>query len=97
LDGNRKMSSGVRLWLTRYIKTTRQPSNDCAHCRFREEDRAVLESAIPGLGSFSSGFGASVADSRLCTYQDRLTSPRDRCDAFEGRTVNAVLHLVEKR
>ena len=95
LDSDRAMRFSVSFWATRYFKSTREPSTCCAHCRYRENDRAVLESAIPGLDSFSSGFGASVADSRLCTFQDRLTSPGDWCNAFEGRSASPVVHFSD--
>jgi hypothetical protein len=42
-----------------------------------------LEQSLPGLTAFSSGFGASVADSRLCWLQDQLVSPDDVCARFE--------------
>jgi hypothetical protein len=54
----------------------------CADCRFRADDRHSLEQSIPGLVVFSSGFGASVADSRLCLFHDQLVAPRDSCRAF---------------
>ncbi|WP_281291178.1 hypothetical protein [Paraburkholderia panacisoli] len=38
---------------------------------------------MPGLTAFSSGFGASVADSRLCRLHDQLVSPGDVCARFE--------------
>jgi hypothetical protein len=42
----------------------------------------MLELQIPGLVSFSSGFGASVAGSRLCLEHDCLVSPHDHCARF---------------
>ncbi|MCC8393269.1 hypothetical protein LJ656_11765 [Paraburkholderia sp. MMS20-SJTR3] len=56
----------------------------CAACRHRLEERDALEQRIPGLVSFSSGFGASVAASRLCRLHDQLVSPGDRCARFEA-------------
>jgi hypothetical protein len=55
----------------------------CASCRHRAEDRHSLEHSIPGLAVFSSGFGASVADSRLCRLHDQFVSPGDVCAQFE--------------
>ncbi|KAA1012476.1 hypothetical protein FVF58_11355 [Paraburkholderia panacisoli] len=55
----------------------------CASCRYRAEDRHSLEQSVPGLTAFSSGFGASVADSRLCRLHDQLVSPGDVCARFE--------------
>ncbi len=54
----------------------------CADCAHRVENRDSLEQAIPGLVVFSSGFGASVADSRLCRLHDQLVSPDDACARF---------------
>jgi hypothetical protein len=56
----------------------------CADCRHRAEHRQSLEQSIPGLAVFSSGFGASVADSRLCRLHDQLVSPGDSCAQFEA-------------
>ncbi|WP_233851789.1 hypothetical protein [Paraburkholderia sp. HD33-4] len=55
----------------------------CAACRHRVSERDALEQRIPGLATFSSGFGASVADSRLCRQHDQLVSPGDVCARFE--------------
>ena len=55
----------------------------CANCRYRAEDRHSLEQSIPGLAVFSSGFGASVADSRLCRLHDQLVSPDDTCAQYD--------------
>jgi hypothetical protein len=60
------------------------PLSRCGTCRHRQSDRQVLEQTIPGLLSFSSGFGASVADSRLCLHHDRLVSPGDVCAAHQS-------------
>lgn len=57
----------------------------CARCAHREDDRHVLEQRVAGLVVFSSGFGASVAASRLCLLHDRLVSPDDRCGQFAPR------------
>ena len=56
----------------------------CAACRHCEHDRHVLEAMIPGLTSFSSGFGASVGETRLCRRHDQLISPGDSCIEFEA-------------
>jgi hypothetical protein len=57
----------------------------CADCRFRAEGGHSLEQSIPGLAVFSSGFGASVADSRLCVRHDQFVAPRDSCRQFMPR------------
>ncbi|MFD2060217.1 hypothetical protein [Paraburkholderia solisilvae] len=62
---------------------TRRPS--CAGCRYRADDRHSIEQSIPGLAVFSSGFGASVATTRLCTLHDRFVSPDDACHQFTSR------------
>ncbi|WP_244106013.1 hypothetical protein [Paraburkholderia phenazinium] len=54
----------------------------CAGCRYRADDRETLEQSIPGLTVFSSGFGASVAESRLCRLHDQFVSPQDSCGQF---------------
>jgi hypothetical protein len=63
----------------------------CRNCRHCEHDRGVLETMIPGLGSFGSAFGASVGESRLCRLQDQLVSPRDSCAQFSQDDVDFVL------
>jgi hypothetical protein len=55
----------------------------CAGCLHRAAERNALEQRIAGLVTFSSGFGASVADSRLCRLHDQLVSPGDVCAKFE--------------
>lgn len=75
----------MRSWLTGGMPSTSAATpSRCDTCRHRQSDRRVLEETIPGLLSFSSGFGASVADSRLCLHHDRLVSPGDRCGAHES-------------
>jgi len=62
----------------------------CAACRHCEHDRHVLEAMIPGLTSFSSGFGASVGETRLCRRHDQLISPGDSCIEFEAELKSRV-------
>ena len=57
----------------------------CADCRYRADDRQALEQGIAGLIVLGSGFGESVAASRLCRLHDRLVSPEDRCVRFSAR------------
>jgi len=54
----------------------------CVRCVHRDDSRHTLEQRIAGLIVFGSGFGASVATSRLCVLHDRLVSPGDRCGQF---------------
>ncbi|EEA03788.1 hypothetical protein BH160DRAFT_0907 [Burkholderia sp. H160] len=56
----------------------------CAGCLHRMAERDALEQRIAGLVTFSSGFGANVADSRLCRLHDQLVSPGDVCARFEA-------------
>jgi len=57
----------------------------CAHCVHRVDHRQALEQRIAGLAALGSGFGASVAQSRLCVLHDRLVSPDDGCGRFVWR------------
>jgi hypothetical protein len=54
----------------------------CVHCAHALSGGAQLERAIPGLAVFGSGYGASIADSRLCQLHDRLVAPADHCAQF---------------
>lgn len=56
----------------------------CGACMYCEQNRRVLEATIPGLISFSSGYGASVGDTRLCLRRDQLVSPHDSCGEFNA-------------
>lgn len=58
----------------------------CLHCRHRADSRHEIERRIGGLTSFGSGFGASVAASRLCLLHDRFVSPEDGCSKFAALT-----------
>jgi hypothetical protein len=62
-----------------------KPVPTCAHCQHRASNRHALEQRIPGLVVFGSGFGASVANSRLCQLHDQLVSPGDTCSRFVAR------------
>ncbi|WP_240655815.1 hypothetical protein [Paraburkholderia phosphatilytica] len=57
----------------------------CAACRHRADERQELEQRVAGLVVFGSGFGASIASSRLCRLHDRLVSPDDTCGEFNPR------------
>ncbi|RDI97877.1 hypothetical protein DVT68_12300 [Dyella solisilvae] len=57
----------------------------CLHCRHREEARQRLEPQLPGMASFGSAYGATVAESRLCGLHDCWVSPRDTCSQFERK------------
>lgn len=54
----------------------------CEHCRFRRDDPRVTEKRVPGLTSFGSAYGASIAASALCEVHDCWVSPRDTCERF---------------
>ncbi|SIT42201.1 hypothetical protein BN2475_340146 [Paraburkholderia ribeironis] len=77
-----KPTAGRRLWSTTAARDA-ACAPCCAGCRHRAGDRHALEQSLPGLAVFGSGFGASVADSRLCRLHDQLVSPGDVCAQFE--------------
>ncbi len=56
----------------------------CAQCRFRRSDRAEIERRLPGLASFGSAYGASMAQSALCEVHDAWVSPQDGCSRFKA-------------
>jgi hypothetical protein len=64
--------------------------NLCAACGYWSSARSSLEASIPGLVSLGSAFGASAADTRVCRWHDRLTSPRDGCPSFTSRSSAAI-------
>jgi hypothetical protein len=68
----------------------------CAACQHRAGDRQVLEQRIAGLVVFSSGFGASVASSRLCRLHDRLVSPRDTCGHFQAHSAQRAQQSAQR-
>src|SRR6201996_539508 len=59
------------------------PVPRCAACRYREDDRRVIERSVAGLAVMSSAFGASIGESRLCRRHDCLVSPDDFCGQFD--------------
>jgi hypothetical protein len=61
------------------------PVARCEDCVHRDPDPGSIERAIAGLVVFSSGYGSSIADSRLCVLRDRFVSPGDRCSGFEAK------------
>ncbi|HVW53474.1 MAG TPA: hypothetical protein VHC91_24210 [Trinickia sp.] len=61
------------------------PAARCADCAHRDPDPGSVERAVAGLVVFSSGYGSSLADSRLCALHDRFVSPGDGCCAFDPK------------
>lgn len=59
------------------------PAARCADCAHRDPNPGSIERAVAGLVVFGSGYGSSVADSRLCILHDRFVAPDDRCRAFD--------------
>lgn len=59
------------------------PDARCERCRFRRDDPRQTEQRVPGLTSFGSAYGASIAASALCEVHDCWVSPRDTCSKFE--------------
>lgn len=70
---------------TASVMATRNAAARCENCRFRRDDRHAVEQQIPGLRSFGSAFGASMALSRLCDVHDAWVSPQDSCTSFSPR------------
>lgn len=60
-----------------------KPGAHCEDCRFRRYDPRVTERRVPGLTSFGSAYGASIATSALCELHDCWVSPKDTCRRFE--------------
>jgi hypothetical protein len=56
----------------------------CEHCRFRCDDPREIERRLPGMASFGSAYGASIAASALCEVHDAWVSPRDSCSKFRA-------------
>ena len=57
----------------------------CGQCRHRRDDPRETERRVPGLTSFGSAYGASIAASALCEVHDCFVSPEDSCRRFESR------------
>ncbi|MFC4527941.1 hypothetical protein ISN76_05760 [Dyella halodurans] len=57
----------------------------CAGCRHRLDDQRNVEQRMPGLTSFGSAYGASIAASRLCLLHDSWVSPADGCAQFSAK------------
>jgi len=56
----------------------------CEHCRFRRDDPGEIERRLPGMASFGSAYGASIAASALCEVHDAWVSPGDSCSRFRA-------------
>jgi hypothetical protein len=54
----------------------------CAHFR---NDCATIESALPGISSFSSSRASVRADDGVCERHDMLVNGRRACAAFLAR------------
>ncbi|WP_266183033.1 hypothetical protein [Dyella humicola] len=57
----------------------------CERCVHRLEDQRAVEQRMPGLTSFGSAYGASIAASRLCMLHDCWVSPEDGCTQFSAK------------
>lgn len=62
----------------------------CAACAFFCGDSRELESRIPGLRSFGSGFAAVRDADGLCTTHDRYVRATAYCQSFEARIADSV-------
>ncbi|HSE11628.1 MAG TPA: hypothetical protein VLB69_03245 [Rudaea sp.] len=65
--------------------TARALDQRCATCAFFRSDPHELESAIPGLRSFGSGFAAVRGDDGLCLRHDRYLSSGAHCAQYAAR------------
>ena len=63
----------------------------CAHFR---NDCATIESALPGISSFSSSRASVRADDGVCDHHDVLVNGRRACGAFtsSAKTMEAGAH-----
>jgi len=61
------------------------PRRSCATCVSFRADPFELESAIPGLRSFGSGFAAVRSNDGLCARHDRYLSASACCAGHELR------------
>lgn len=55
----------------------------CASCRFFRSDPRLIEAAIPGLTTMSSGYAAVRADDGFCDRHDRYLRASSSCGAYE--------------
>jgi len=58
------------------------PSHHCGSCRFFHNTPQVLEAALPGLSSLSSGYAAVRLNDGLCSQHDRYVSAASRCARY---------------
>ncbi|WP_038580066.1 hypothetical protein [Dyella japonica] len=65
------------------MKLAAVPDARCERCRFFRDDPRETEQRVPGLMSFGSAYGASIAASALCDVHDSWVSPGDSCGRFE--------------
>jgi len=56
----------------------------CEHCRSRCDDPCEIERRLPGVVSFGTAYGASIAASALCELYDAWVSPEDSCSRFRA-------------
>lgn len=57
----------------------------CAHCVHFQSDPRVIESAVPGLATLSSGFASVRGDDGLCSHHGRHVPASAVCSAFAAR------------
>jgi hypothetical protein len=65
------------------------PDRRCATCAHFRSDPKELESAIPGLRSFGSGFASVRSDDGLCLRHKRYLSANAHCPQFRSRLKHA--------
>ena len=63
-----------------------RPSGDarptCFGCAYFRNDRESIESALPGLSSFSSATASVRADDGVCTLHETIVNGRRACGGY---------------
>ena len=54
----------------------------CQHCKYFQNDPALIEKEYPGLTVMSSGFASVRDQDGLCNYNQIYLSARDSCSKF---------------
>jgi hypothetical protein len=67
----------------------------CRACRHFIAAPAAIENSLPGMGSLSSGHGATRAGDGLCGLHDRFVAATARCAAFASSAQALALRPVQ--
>jgi Pyruvate/2-oxoacid:ferredoxin oxidoreductase delta subunit len=68
-----------------FRRRQQEPALRCAVCTHFCNDPAFLESSIPGLTSFSSGYASVCSDDGICVRHGRYRAARSCCPDFTPR------------